>query len=43
MNYFSKKVGLHTQIGNITQPTKRNITQLVGFHVRYGAAFGGYR
>ncbi len=34
MNYFSKKVGLYTQIGRITQPTNRNITQLVGFHTR---------
>jgi hypothetical protein len=35
MNYFSKKVGLHTQIGSITQPNNRDITQQVGFHVRY--------
>ncbi len=35
MNYFSKKVGLHTLIGSITQPNNIDITQLVGFHVRY--------
>ena len=35
MNYFSEKVGLQTQIGVITQPTNKDITQLLGFHIRY--------
>jgi hypothetical protein len=34
MNYFSKKVGLHTLIGGVSQPNNREITQLVGLHLR---------
>lgn len=33
-NDFSRKVGLHTQIGGVSQPDNREITQLVGFHIR---------
>jgi hypothetical protein len=36
-NDFSKKVGLHAQIGGVSQPDNREITQLVGLHIRYGA------
>lgn len=35
MNYFSKKVGLHTLLGGVSQPDNREITQLVGLHIRY--------
>ena len=31
-----QKVGFHTSVRRITQPNNRNITQLVGFHKRYG-------
>jgi len=37
MNYFSKKVGIHAQIGGVSQPHNREITQLVGLHIRYKA------
>jgi hypothetical protein len=33
-NDFSRKVGLHTQISGISQPDNREITQLVGLHIR---------
>ena len=35
MNYFSKKVGLHTLIGVVSQPDINEITQLIGLHIRY--------
>ena len=35
MNYFKQKLGLYTQIGVITQSDNREITQGLGFHIRY--------
>jgi len=34
MNYFSEKLGFHTQIGVINQVGNREITQSFGFHTR---------
>jgi hypothetical protein len=34
-NDFSRKVGFHTQIGCITQPDSKEITQFVGLHICY--------
>jgi hypothetical protein len=33
-NDYSRKVALHTQIGGVSQPDNREITQLVGLHIR---------
>jgi len=35
MNYFKQKLGLYTQIGVITQSDNREITQGLGFHIRW--------
>jgi hypothetical protein len=37
MKYFNKKVGLHTFIGGVSQPDNKEITQLVGLHIRWRA------
>ncbi|RIJ45918.1 hypothetical protein D1614_20580 [Maribellus luteus] len=34
----SEKVGLSTPMGVITQPANKDITRLVGFHIRYTQA-----
>jgi hypothetical protein len=34
-NDFSKKVGFHTQIGEVSQPDNREITRLVGLQIRW--------
>ncbi len=34
MSYFRQKLGLHTQIGRITQIDNSEITQSFGFHIR---------
>jgi hypothetical protein len=36
-NDLSRKVGLHTQIGMVSQPEKREIAHFVGLHRRYKA------
>lgn len=35
MNYFSKKVGLHTLNGIVSQPDMNEMAQLVGLHIRW--------
>jgi hypothetical protein len=36
-NDFSRKVGFHTQIGGVSQPDNKEITQFVGLHIYYRA------